>query len=93
MTKQITLFDQEYTEEIKQHETEVVPYIGQKVKIQLPEGRNCEAYQYLCSYHNSILSKTGEVKEMKLYPSGKYTCTVDFFGAILFLNPENLYLM
>lgn len=93
MAKQISLFDEEYQEEIIQLEIEVAPYIGQKVKIQLPEDFNSEVYQYLSSYHSSVLSKTGEIKEMKLYPSGNYTCTVDFFGQILFLNPENLYLM
>ncbi|MFY0521088.1 hypothetical protein ACOMCU_25170 [Lysinibacillus sp. UGB7] len=101
MLEQISLFDekcnadngQDNVKLIIQEEPTLIPYVGQKVKIKVPEDENCEIYQYLKGYCSSLLSKVGEIQEIKLYPSGKYTCTVNFLGDIVLLNPENLYLL
>ncbi len=99
MSQQISIFDEECIVDNEDDNNQVIatkepiPYVGQKVKIKLPEEIKSETYQYLYYYFGSLLTKVGEVMEIKLYPSGNYTCTVDFFGTILLLNPEHLYLL
>lgn len=101
MSEQISIFDEICIVEDEEKGEDVVslkeavsiPYIGQKVKIKLPEDKDSEEYQYLYYYCSSFLNKIGEVKEMKLYPSGNYTCTIDYFGDTRLLNPENLILL
>ncbi|PJO43385.1 hypothetical protein [Lysinibacillus xylanilyticus] len=101
MPEQILIFDTELKSDNEHHdqtvptEKEVVttPYVGQKAKIKLPEDKDSEEYQYLHFYCSSVLTKVGEIKELKMYPSGNYTCTIDFFGETRYLNPEALYLL
>ncbi|HCG4536255.1 TPA: hypothetical protein NJY08_005110 [Salmonella enterica subsp. enterica serovar Typhi str. AG3] len=68
------------------------PYIGQKAKIIVPTDKSSELYQYLHAYFPKSLSKVGEIEEIKLYPSGKYTCIVNFFGDRVPMNLEDLLL-
>jgi len=101
MSEQISIFDAELKSDNEHHDQTVptekeavtTPYVGQKAKIKLPEDKDSEEYQYLHFYCSSVLTKVGEIKELKMYPSGNYTCTIDFFGEIRYLNPEALYLL
>ncbi len=101
MSEQISIFDDELKSD-NEHPNQTVPtekeavttpYVGQKVKIKLPEDEDSEEYQYLHYYCSSLLTKVGEIKELKMYPSGNFTCTTDFFGETRFLNPKDLYLL
>lgn len=77
----------QYTNEIP------IPEVSNDVKIVLPSNKESETYQHLHYYYSHLLKKVGQVQEVKLYPSGKYTCTVNFHGQILQLHPENLLII
>ena len=90
-------FENKVTASIENLVIESVPdeeiYIGQKVKIRLPEDKESEEYYYLKYYATSHLNRAGEISSISKKENGKTICEVDFHGEKFLFHVEGLILL
>lgn len=109
MSEQLTIFEtfneikiheQPENKELDSIENEVVEpepdeeiYIGQKVKIRLPEDKESEEYYYLKYYATPHLTKAGEISSITIAENGKTVCDVEFNGDKFKFHIDGLILL